>query len=346
MSQRVASFDIAKAIALFAVVLGHTQFAGVPKSIVDACFSFHMPLFFIVSGYFFKPQKDWRSFLCKNAKALLLPYVVTSVLVVALMVLQAAFEGSSAFDALTTWSIAALYGAGGPVATLPIGVTPIGAIWFLPALFWSKVLLNVALETEHPAIVCLGLFVFGVESTSRMWLPMSFQAAMCAVLFLYIGLVLRESHVLQKGRMSAAFWAVVWMVWLYCAAFHGEMYMVGNTYSAGALDVIGGVCGTLCIIKMSEVVIERIPVLSGIAESIGRNSLAFFCMHLIELDCVPWYLILERVQGIPYSWVLVVLLQLGFTALLAGIMYVAPSILSRVFYPKRRMLTAEEPRKA
>ena len=50
--KRLASFDISRAIALLAVVVGHTSFAGVPTTVVDACYSFDMPLFFLVSGYF------------------------------------------------------------------------------------------------------------------------------------------------------------------------------------------------------------------------------------------------------------------------------------------------------
>ena len=46
--KRLAAFDIAKGIAMIAVIVGHCDLLGVPDSIRDFCFSFHMPLFFIV----------------------------------------------------------------------------------------------------------------------------------------------------------------------------------------------------------------------------------------------------------------------------------------------------------
>ena len=57
--QRIRFFDIAKGIAILAVILGHSAIEAnvfIPhhtaQLVVAVCFSFHMPLFFILSGYF------------------------------------------------------------------------------------------------------------------------------------------------------------------------------------------------------------------------------------------------------------------------------------------------------
>lgn len=48
--ERDLSFDIAKGIAIFLMVIGHTS---IPKIANTWIYSFHMPLFFFVSGVFF-----------------------------------------------------------------------------------------------------------------------------------------------------------------------------------------------------------------------------------------------------------------------------------------------------
>lgn len=55
--QRIRFFDIAKGIAILAVILGHSAietnlFAPhrTAQVVLSICFSFHMPLFFILSG--------------------------------------------------------------------------------------------------------------------------------------------------------------------------------------------------------------------------------------------------------------------------------------------------------
>ena len=62
--QRIRFFDIAKGVAILAVILGHSAIEAndfIPsytaQIILSFCFSFHMPLFFILSGYFIHPER-------------------------------------------------------------------------------------------------------------------------------------------------------------------------------------------------------------------------------------------------------------------------------------------------
>lgn len=48
--KRDAEFDIAKGILILCVVIGH----GGSDSIADFMYRFHMPLFFILSGFFYR----------------------------------------------------------------------------------------------------------------------------------------------------------------------------------------------------------------------------------------------------------------------------------------------------
>ena len=85
--RRIRFFDIAKGIAILCVILSHSaieaQFvvpSHIAKLIVSVCFSFHMPLFFILSGYFMHPERDFRR--VKEAKQLLCTYMLTGALVI------------------------------------------------------------------------------------------------------------------------------------------------------------------------------------------------------------------------------------------------------------------------
>lgn len=67
--------DNVKAIGIFLMVLGHNALAS--DEIFDFIYSFHMPLFFILSGYFASTKQEaFFPYLKKNVKALLVPYVV------------------------------------------------------------------------------------------------------------------------------------------------------------------------------------------------------------------------------------------------------------------------------
>lgn len=115
--QRIRFFDIAKGIAILAVILGHSAietnlFAPhrTAQVVLSICFSFHMPLFFILSGYFMHPERRFR--WMKEAKQLLFTYVVTALCVLVGVTCMATLDHESRAIALRQWGMAAIYGSG------------------------------------------------------------------------------------------------------------------------------------------------------------------------------------------------------------------------------------------
>ena len=74
---RDLTFTKAKAIGILAVVVGHS---GCPQVIHDFIYCFHMPLFFMIAGYFFKESNiyNMRHYLLQKIKRLYVPYVTFS----------------------------------------------------------------------------------------------------------------------------------------------------------------------------------------------------------------------------------------------------------------------------
>lgn len=68
---RLKEFDILKGIGILLVVLGHTGISGLPYTYI---YAFHMPLFFFVSGCFYKAY-PFKEILKRRSKSLLLPWV-------------------------------------------------------------------------------------------------------------------------------------------------------------------------------------------------------------------------------------------------------------------------------
>lgn len=80
-------FDAIKALAIWLVVLGHSiqHLSGVDywnDALFQFIYSFHMPLFFMISGFFFASsiKLGWREFLRKKALTLLLPCLVWGII--------------------------------------------------------------------------------------------------------------------------------------------------------------------------------------------------------------------------------------------------------------------------
>lgn len=82
--ERLTYLDVAKGIGILLVVIGHVY--AFNRQIVDRFFviwlySFHMPLFFIISGMLiaYKDEKDIWKFVKKRIKGILIPYVFFSI---------------------------------------------------------------------------------------------------------------------------------------------------------------------------------------------------------------------------------------------------------------------------
>ena len=168
------------------------------------------------------------------------------------------------------------------------GVIAIEAIWYPWTLFWGMILLASINETEWPGILAIVLFIMGVQTKDMIWLPLSIQSALCAVLFMLAGQKARAASLLDKGTLPPTLWICALTTWLYCGAFYGRLYIVSNTHQHGAIDVIGGICGGAVLIKLDGLASEPPPAVTRFLAWIGRDTLPLFCMHLVVLNAAPW----------------------------------------------------------
>ena len=217
---------------------------------------------------------------------------------------------------------------------MPEGVIAIGAIRCLWALFWGKIPLASINETKWPGILAIVLFIVGVQTKDMIWLPLSIQPALCAVLFMFVGQKAREASLFDKGALPPALWICALMTWLYCGAFYGQLYMVSNTYQHGAIDVIGGICGAAVLIKLSGLTSERLPAATRLLAWIGRNALPLFCMHLVVLDAAPWSVLFAWCATHAMAvWPVMMMVHVVGSSAVTGVLYVLPR-------PMRRRLFA------
>lgn len=77
MNNRIEIYDIIKGLAIFLVVLGHTiQAFDFPNEYFVPIYMFHMPLFMIISGYFFYPSIEkysLKDYIKRKTIRLLIP---------------------------------------------------------------------------------------------------------------------------------------------------------------------------------------------------------------------------------------------------------------------------------
>lgn len=133
---RNSSIDIMKGVGIIAVIIGHCVLPTIIKNFI---YSWHMPLFFIISGYFHK-STSIKNTIKKNFYSILAPYLATSLFMVILN-----FFHDNPYPNIHFHTITAIFvGSGTWGNNISIFETYfVGVLWFLLALFWCRFLYSI-----------------------------------------------------------------------------------------------------------------------------------------------------------------------------------------------------------
>lgn len=198
-NSRIAWIDIAKGFTILTVIWGHTL--PVNTLARNTIFSFHMPLFFILSGFTMKPAKNFSDFLRqteKDAKRLLMPTVL---FVILRDVFSAALFGATSMGLGQEIAFELFHANGAPLIE---GGAMMGALWFLVALFIAKLILRLCSLLFRDDFALAGfLFGFaGMEISARqIQMPLSLDTALVCTMFVAGGALARQHlQTLEKYR--------------------------------------------------------------------------------------------------------------------------------------------------
>lgn len=292
MKQRINYFDVARGIAILCIIAGHSG----NSAVVRLTFTFHVPVFFLISGYFFKAGK-----MKGTTGKLLKPYVFTSVLIT---ILQA---GKQLVKGIILWKepnidgilfqlkkgiLAGLYGSGSRQDFLSLRLPVVGAIWFFLALIWAELLLNMLLKPgKNVWVVGIGtaaLWLVGFFTAKLTWLPLSIQAGMCGLVFLVTGYAVREKNLKSyfNKPMIAVASGIIWAGAIAMSFLNLNMSMVKCQFPNPIMNILGAIAATYLLLILGQK-IERTKLGKFLAWC-GRNSMIILSMHLIEMEVIPW----------------------------------------------------------
>lgn len=223
MYKRLDFLDLSKGIGILLVIVGHCMTISCVPHLARIIYIAHMPLFFLISGYLFKPieiSRFWQKY-----KRYVWVYLTMSFLSVFSCVAGTVLFGKSLSNELYCLALAVAGGHGlfpsQQVAFL--GEIPaLGVGWFICALFWSLLVYNVIVhlfpKSRTQSITSLMLFAISALSQKLFLLPLGIQPGLCGVLFICIG---REASRLEifRGRRQLGQTDVIFLALLLVLAF-------------------------------------------------------------------------------------------------------------------------------
>jgi len=273
---RIAWIDTARGISIALVVLGHTI---LPHPWLVYVFSFHMPLFFFLSGYLFNPQRhpDWWQFLKKKALTLLLPYLIFYLLNYIYWILR--------FNPQDYWE---------PIRTMLVSTDAIHApfipLWFLTCLFVLEIyfyFLQKFLPSFYLLIAVLASTALGIylSAIKHLALPWGIDIALAVTIFYYAGFTIKQK--LDFPTKLNLNWlipitAATLGLNFYLARLHNyQVSLFYRGYGNIALFLIAAFAGTIGYLLLARILKETVFAKINIWEFLGKNTLIILGAHTV-----------------------------------------------------------------
>lgn len=296
--RRIAYIDIAKGFAMLCIIAGHFGVYAADRFV----YTFHVPLFFLASGYFFSVKGTFGEFLRTRVRQLMVPYLVGSVgimlfLFTAKLIAGIGMEGAVQ-SAFVDTPLGMLYGSGVPLHE-PFEWPRIGLLWFLPALCFAQIYLRLALRTSAPALVIVAIALAGGISGQYLWLPMDIQSGAIGAFFLYLGMLARRYGILEK-RPPILLVAGLLLLWAHCIGADVRINIVDASFGSGwqvPLCIVDALGASYLVVLGCKALERAARPLAAALNYCGQGTIAMMVFHAVADRAFPDELF-YRVTGV------------------------------------------------
>ncbi|MBR1681649.1 acyltransferase family protein, partial [bacterium] len=260
--------DILKAIGILFVISGHVF--GFDNKFSVYIHSFHVPLFFFISGYLFH-NYNVKNFISKRFKRLILPYFGYGILNFLLCILL--FKN---FDYKGFIASLFLYNN---EPSIPV----VGALWFLTGLFFANVIFFFINKIFAKYALIPIFLIVGLEMFFKLKLPYSIDTAIFMLPIIYVGYKFRNFEWKFKPFHEFLIAAFILALTFFTIFLNGDVNTRTNTYENLILFYFNAIFVSVGYYYLAKF-LENLKYMNILGE-IGKYSLELMCIHQVILFC-------------------------------------------------------------
>lgn len=307
-SSRSAIIDSWRGFAMLLVLVHHN--GGLDQITASAILQFHMPLFFIISGFMLDRASSLRkhtfgSHIAKRFIQLIIPYFIFEFIFLAAWLI---YQGSAVNIKATLLSI---------VTTLNSDDASGLRLWFLPCLFVADCAAFLVLRFINNKFL---LFIISISVYAGAWalsiihperLPFMLDIGLVAFTYIIIGNILAqflsslEKGMIHKYHIGAAL--LLFGISLVCSLNNSPLLMFSHNYGNYAISFAGACCGSIAVLILVSRFIPCSKWITVFVTWFGRNSLLLFPLHLLILNII---IAAQSIINIPTSLRFIILVGL------------------------------------
>ena len=281
-SNRNQVVDILRGIGILCVVIGHCYFLAYDSLELAVIYSFHMPLFILVSGYLFKEAPLSKEFVSKKIESILVPYFIIAFF--------SMFTVLPSSDKPVVSFLVDIFVGNALDGRLSYNV----ALWFLPMLFLSTVAFaltyTLADRTKRRTLVfCIGavaLSAFGYylmhdQNERLVW---NLEIALFVQAFMLIGYLFRKAEERYAGRCSTPMRIllclaalILWGIGVY---WNRRVDLNGRKVGNVFVYFVAAISAVYFLYEIAKYILVRLRPIAWFLSWCGENSLYIMALYL------------------------------------------------------------------
>lgn len=303
--------NIAKAIGIVLIVAGHSFVEESNSNIRSFVYLFHVPFFFIISGYFYndKYTESPLSLVVKRIKTLWWPFCYWSIILILLhnafytlhICGDVVFRGSIVqyvnYDFVDILKrILRLFVFKGSEQLL-------GAFWFLPCLFFSVltflfyniIALKLGRRYLLPTLCCFGFVIGNFLIYKNIYIPLipyNIRLYLITTFLYYLGYLYRknESKVIFDYRLALVSLVLLALIDHYYGFKIDSISSVTGKFIPALLYLIfTPILGTYLVLYLSKKL--EFTSASSIFNSIGKKTISILALHFLSFKLVNFIIV-------------------------------------------------------
>ena len=270
---RIGCLDAAKGIAIICIVIGHSYsyHVGNGSLLIPYLYSFHVPIFFVISGILYAQRSSIQLNIWKKIKELIIPYVfwgaVYQVCLGGLSIIGGASFQQQVSSRVSTW----------------LQLTS-GAMWFLPTMFISTVLFQISSKLNNMMFrlsFCIIAFVIGVVAPHNSVTAETLWRGLIGFSFMTIGYY--GSAIFTK-RVRWYVWVILLILDVVIIHYYGTANFATRSFGIIPIYLIVSLLGSwLCVVGCNGLESTHLDHKRYMLKQLGRYSIVILCTHQIIL---------------------------------------------------------------
>ena len=289
---RIAWLDTLRGVGIILVVLGHLY---VTEARLTYIFSFHMPLFFFISGFFFNEGRypNLYTALIRGLRTRIVPYLFFCALSPVIIATGDAWMNGTGFfreiaeEGAYLFQIERIYDVAYATGERLEHIENV-ALWFLPCLFLTETAFTVLHKVTRGerkklllALAGISVAAYAESVTVATPLPWTLNGALTGLVFYGCAFIIKEQAgpglvpAAKRKAAAVSMWAVAMVLSVSLAFLNGRVDMNTNRYGNYFLFYGAAASG----IAAYTVMARMLPAARWLMY-LGRNSMIIFGLHI------------------------------------------------------------------